>query len=372
MQVPLIINADNVLTLLKPFGKGLNLRINDIVKAEILNVMDSGDVSLRVLGENGESSIIVAKSDIPLTKGMTVQFRVTASDAEIKLQFMGTASEGNKMVERTGEELLPQKALRILSEFAGSKLKQDELKLMEEVFKTLPEKIKTAFPEFRAIERILPEIDKLSSGLLKKSVEDSGILFETKLKLAVQEEVLDGTGERLKDLLGGGDHKMELFRLREALQHTELTGALQRAGIKPSEVAGMVDKLIRNVEFFQLTSQVNDAIYTFLPLAWQELKEGELSFKRGRDNRGESYTCDINLDLEPAGKLSVAVTLFENSFYLSFYAADQRLKELISEGRGLLEQRFHEAGLPLKVVNIGQKQEIGFGTTKTQGLNIKV
>lgn len=372
MQLPLIITPDNVLTLLKSYGKGLNLRINDIVSAEVLNVLDSGDVSLRIQQKNGESSIIVARSDIALTKGMTVQFRVTASDAEIKLQFMGTASEGNQMVGKTGEELLPQRVLRMLTEFAGSRLKQEDLNQMEEVFNALPERIKTAFPEFRAIERIMPEIEKLSSELLKKSVEDSGILFETKLKLAVQQQGLDGSSERLKSLLGGGDHKLELFRLREALQDTQLTTALQRAGIKPSEVGGLVDKLIKNIEFFQLTSHVNEAVYTFLPIAWQELKEGELSFKKGQDSRGESYSCDINLDLEPAGRLSVSVTLFENSFYLSFYAADQKLKELISKGAGLLEQRFHEAGLPLRVVNVAHRQEIGFGAKKAQGLNIKV
>lgn len=372
MQFPLIINSENVLTLFKSYGKDLNLRINDIIKADVLNVFDSGEVSLRIMQKNGESSIIVAKSDIPLTRGMTVEFRVTASDAEIKLQFMGTASDGNKTIGDEAHELLPQKVLRMLSEFAGSRLKQEDLNFMEEIFKALPDRVKTSFPEFRALERIMPEIEKLSSELLRKSVEDSGILFETKLKRAVQEQDLSGTSERLKILLSSGDQKLELFRLKEALHTTELTGALQRAGIKPAEVAGMVDKLIRNVEFFQLTSQVNDAIYTFLPLTWQELKEGELSFKKGRDNRGESYTCEINLDLEPAGKLSVAVTLHENSFYLSFYAADQKIKDLISKGKDLLEQRFREAGMSLRVVNISRKQEIDFGAKKTQGLNIKV
>jgi hypothetical protein len=97
----------------------------------------------------------------------------------------------------------------------------------------------------------------------------------------VQEHGLNGTDERLKSLLSGGDHKMELLKLKEVLQDTQLSSVLQRTGIKPSEVTVMVDKLIRNVEFFQLTSQVNDAIYTFLPLTWQELKEGELSRRKG-------------------------------------------------------------------------------------------
>jgi len=368
MQIPLIIHPDNVLTFLKPYGRNFNLKINDIIKAEVLNVMASGDVSLRIQQKNGEGSIIVAKSDIPLTKGMTIQVKVAASDAEIKLQFMGTASEGNKSVQTSAEELFPQKVLRVLSEFAGSKLKQEDLKLLEEIFRALPDRLKAAFPQFLSLEKIMPEIEKLNSELLKKTVEDSGVLFETKLKLAVQE----GSPEKLNSLLASGDHKLELLKLKASLQDAQIISALRSVGIKPSEVDGVVDRLIKNMEFFQITSQVNDAVYTFLPLTWQELREGELSFKKGRDGRGESYTCDINLDLDPAGKLSVAVTLHEGNFFVTFYAAQENLKQMIDDGRESLEKKFRDAGLPLKAINIATKQEISFGAKKAQGLNIKV
>lgn len=371
MQIPLIINSDNVLTLLKPYGKSLNFKMGEIVKAEVLNVLDSGEVSLRIIRKNGDFSILVAKSDIPLSKGSTVVFKVSASDAEIKLQFMGAASEGNKTVEAPMENSLQQKILKMLSEFAGSKLVRADLKLMEEVFKSLPDSFKAAFPEFKALDRIMPEIEKMNSELLRKSFEESGILFETKLKIAVQEQIKSGSPDSLNRMFSETDYKMELLKLKTALQEAQVLEALRSSGASPRDVIAAVDKLIRNLEFFQLSSQANNALYAFLPLAWQELKDGEMTFRKNRDEKNDSYTCDINLDLEPAGKLSVSVTLYEGSFYITFYAEDQRLKSLIQEEKDLLEMKFSDADMLLSVINIVQKKEISFGTVKKQGLNIK-
>jgi hypothetical protein len=372
MQIPLITVQDNILTLLRPYGRELNLKINDIIRADVLNVMSSGDVSLRINQNNGDSIIIVARADVPLTKGTSVFFKVTASDAEIKLQLMGTASEGNRTGANPSVEALPQKVLRMLSELAGSRLRAEDIRLMDEVFKSLPDRIKTLFPEFRALERIMPEIEKLNSGILKESVEESGVLFETKLKTAVRDQAEGRGQEKLDRLLASGDHKLDLLKLKAALGEARVIEALRRAGVKPSEIQANVDKVIKNLEFFQLASQVNDTIYTFLPLAWQDLREGELSFKKGSSDTEESYTCEINLDLEPVGKLSVSVTLHEGSYYVTFYAEDQKLKDLINESKGLLGRHFSDAGLSLMIINITQRQEIRFGAKKGQGLNIRV
>jgi len=227
---------------------------------------------------------------------------------------------------------------------------------------------RASFPQFLALERIMPEIEKLNSEVLKKSVENSGVLFETKLKLAVQ----DGGPERLRSLLAGDDHKLELLNLKAALQETQVVSLLRDAGIKPSEVGTLVDKLIRNLEFFQISSQVHDAVYTFLPLSWQALKEGELSFRKNSEERNESYSCEINLDLEPTGRLSIAVTLFEGHCFITFNAEDQGFKELIEEEKDMLNRRFSEAGLILKAVNIARRQEIQFGAGEALDLNIKI
>jgi flagellar hook-length control protein FliK len=133
-----------------------------------------------------------------------------------------------------------------------------------------------------------------------------------------------------------------------------------------------VDKLLRNLEFFQLTSHVNDAVYTFLPLSWQELRDDELSFKKSRDEKNESYTCEINLDLEPLGKLNVSVTVSEGRFFVTFYTEESSLKEVIGACAGLLESRFSDAGLLLAAVNVTQKEKVSFGVKKERGLHIRI
>ncbi|NTU41615.1 MAG: flagellar hook-length control protein FliK [Nitrospirales bacterium] len=371
MQNALIVHPDSIITFLKPYGRELDLRIGEVIRAEVLNVMSSGDVALRISRKGSDSLILMAKSDIPLTKGTSVFFKVSATDSEIRLQYMGPAVEGSKP-EMPAEGSLPQRIRQMLDGLAGSKMKAEDLRFMEEALSRLPEKIKDALPELRALERLMPEIGKLSSELLRRSVEESGLLFETKLRLAVQGEAEADTAARLKEVLSGSDHKLDLLRLKAALQEGEVIEAMRTAGVRPAELSATVDKLIRNLEYFQLSSHIGDAVYTFLPLAWQELREGELSFRKNRDSKGSSYSCDISLDLNPAGKLSISVSLFEDAFYVTFYTEDAGLSALIEQGKEMLEQRFSSAGLILKAVNISQKGDLSFGAKKEQGVSIRI
>lgn len=366
MHLPPIIQSEGVITFLKPFGKDFRLNVGEVVKAEVLNVMDSGSVSLKVTRKNGESSIIVAKSSTPLATGSTASFRVSGGDNEIKLQLMGTATDGSR-TSGHAEEPLADKILRVLSEFTGSRLKQEDLDLIGELFRALPGKVKSSMPELNALQRMLPEAGKLNPELLMKSVGESGVLFETMLKIAVR----DGDPEKLGRLLRSDDHKLALLRLKAALEDEAFMVALYKTGLKADEISATVDKLIRNIEFFQVSSSVNDAVYTFLPLTWHGLSEGELCFKKGMEGMRASYTCEINLDLDPMGRLSVSVTLFEGGFYLTFHAEETGAKELISKNREHLERKFSEAGLTLKALNISRKKDIAFGPERRQGLDIK-
>ncbi len=64
----------------------------------------------------------------------------------------------------------------------------------------------------------------------------------------------------------------------------------------------LIDGLIKDIETFQVLSKTTNSFYTFLPISWQELKDGEISFKRGQsDAKGIPYSCRINLDLERFG-----------------------------------------------------------------------
>jgi flagellar hook-length control protein FliK len=147
--------------------------------------------------------------------------------------------------------------------------------------------------------------------------------------------------------------------------------ALKESGLKPSEISSLADRMIRNIEFFQLSSKINDMFHTFLPVMWDSLKDGEIIFKKGSQNSKNSYTCDINLDLDPLGRLSISVTTVDKEFYITLFAERQETQSLISSSKNVLEKRFSAQGLSLKMVNVGRKDEISFGNLQNQGINLK-
>jgi hypothetical protein len=350
----------------------MSLEIGDIIKAEVMNVIDSVTVSLRMLPVSGKGAVIQAKSDISLSKGDNILLKVVGGEKEIRLQLVGMSADNKLKVSQAADDI-PQAVLKMFAELSGSRVKNSELNLVREMFRSLPESIKAAYPEFKTLEKLMPEIEKLNSNLLKDSVEGSGVLFEARLKLAVKELMQNSKGDALARIFDTDqDQKGMLLKLKGLLKNDSVIEALKSSGFKISDITNTVDKLIKNIEYFQLTSRINDMLYTFLPLSWQELKDGELLFKKNRDDGKRSYTCDINLDLEPAGKLSVSVTLFEGAFYVTFNAEKSDTKSLIISEKSDLEKNFADEGLLLKIINVGHRQEINFGTVKQQGLHIKV
>ncbi|MBF0456330.1 MAG: flagellar hook-length control protein FliK [Nitrospirae bacterium] len=170
------------------------------------------------------------------------------------------------------------------------------------------------------------------------------------------------------------DSKALLLKIRDILQDDKMTDALKYSPAKRDDLVGVVDKFIKNIEYFQLTSRANDMVYTYLPFLWNELKDGELLFKKNKYHAKKSFTCDINLDLDRLGKISVSVTAADGGFYVSFNAEKEKTKQLILENKGELEKGFVTNGLFLKIINVGQKGKLDFAAAKTTtgGLDLRI
>ncbi|MGC2062668.1 MAG: flagellar hook-length control protein FliK [Thermodesulfovibrionales bacterium] len=446
MQIPVIVTNDNNYSFYRSFGKALQFSVGDIVKAEVIKSMASGTVSLRITTDAGETGLIAARTNLPLATGSQVMLRVAGGHGEIRLQLVGTASEGSLINNQPPPENIPSKLIKMLSEFAGTRLKNEDILTLKEVFARIPDGIKVAFPEFRALEELMPQIAKINPGLLQKSVEGSGVLFETKLKLVSQEmihqagdgsgsgfviegdedqvkllqqvirdgsvlnavkaagtteadiaaivdkvikNVMEASGEGAGQTLhsGGSEHasvngklvftpetdqKALLLRLGDLLRDSDVVSSLKAVGVNAPEVSKVVDRLLKNIEFFQLSSKVNDVLYTFLPVTWPEMRDGEITFRQEARSGSRAFTCDINLDLTTLGRLAVSVTLFEGAYHVTFYAEDARTRSLIEAEKSQLEKGFSEGGMPLRIVNVSAKQSINFGVADKKGLDIKV
>ena len=122
---------------------------------------------------------------------------------------------------------------------------------------------------------------------------------------------------------------------------------------------GKIEGLLKDVETFQALSKTTDSFYTFLPVTWKELKDGDVAFKRGREGAtgGRSSSCRINLDLAGFGSLSILVLKNNSDFFVSFKAARPESHSLISANLDELKSSFVEQGLSLKAAHMLDKTD---------------
>ncbi len=123
-----------------------------------------------------------------------------------------------------------------------------------------------------------------------------------------------------------------------------------------------INGLLKDIETFQALSKTTDSFYTFLPLNWKELREGEISFKRGQGNAGvrSSYSCRLNLDLGEFGSLSVMVLMYNKDFFVSFKTEKADLRSTLNANLDELKDTFREKGMSLKAVNNLDKDDHSF------------
>ncbi|MHB1011724.1 MAG: flagellar hook-length control protein FliK [Desulfobacteria bacterium] len=357
MKIDAITRIGNSLTFQSPSGEGMRFTVGDVVQADVLSTLPDGNVLIRITTESGKSGVVAARSEVPLAERESVLLKVVGGEREVALRFLGVIRDG----EAPGSVPagLPGMYRELASELAASRLSTADARLAQESFLFLPEAVKEAVPGFEAIGRS-PGMEGLDGKVLKETVEGSGILLETKLKLAV------------KDLPPGADRKEALLRLGEALRDRDVAGVFSRAGENPGNAGVRTDGLLSTIESFQLASAAQGGVYVPLSLQWDELADGEMLFRKRARGKGESYTCEINLDLRPLGKMSASVTMYDGAFFVSLAPQSEATRSLISSRSEEVERRFREAGLPLRAVSITRKNSVDFGVPARNGVDVEV
>lgn len=442
-----ITGFDNTfLTIEKPAGKAISLKLGEIVKAEVMDILPSGGVTLKIKGD-----FITAKTEVPLEKGAVAFFKVTDLPAEgkdLKLQFMGYTPESAKEQEmplpsfNLKESPIPkliQELTNSLSDIkkgiASGREKADAniVKLQNinsEILKALPTDINSLPKEIRTqLQNLLQEslkatgegiqtrlgnfitqlpaeiknhplvenikkdlmvsIEKLLQTPMKSILQDTGVALEAKLKAIVEMFQQMEHSESLKTEAGKQEEVTILPQGKDTVTHESKQPQMQPdiSSIKKDLKAGLlqlkqfiadegketlkgfstadlttaqresavrvIDGLIKDIETFQVLSKTTDSFYTFLPISWQGLKDGEVSFKRGRsDAKGMSYSCRINLDLERFGKLSILAMMYNKEFLVSFRSENPEFQSALNNNAKELQDSFIARGLNLKAVNV--------------------
>jgi hypothetical protein len=379
-----ISNLDNsLLTIIKPTGKSIPLMLGEIVEAEVIDILPSGSITLKIKG-----SFITAKTEIPMHKDSTAFFKVLSADKsgrELRLQFMGYLDKSGKeqFADYKGDvisKLLQDLSAAILKE---GRITKNFSAIIEQLLKVLPSDIYSLPKEMRIqlqnllqtslkqtgegiqtrldnLLKSLPgdyfeknfisqivenfkkdlmvNIERLSNISLKNVLDNTGVAFEAKLKSLVELlQQMDQSSSQLDVLPVKKDLKAGLLQLRHYLLEEGKESLIKIA-----------DGLLKDIETFQLLSKTTDSFYTFLPVNWTELKDGEIAFKKGRRDAGSSYSCKIHLDLKSPGKLTIMVLMLNKEFFVSFKVEKDAFRAVLNSHMDELKEGFSEKGLNFK------------------------
>lgn len=197
-----------------------------------------------------------------------------------------------------------------------------------------------------------------------------------KLEAMIQPNVMqqlidDKNPANIKQMLQQ-DFKSVLLQMQDEVKNLDTPVA--------KDVQKQVDRLLGQIEYFQAYSFASNTQNTFMPFVWDMMKEGEISFKKLKEDR---FFVQINLKLKDLGKVDMMVILHDkNQLDISIFAQRKIFKTMVQTTLPKLKQAINQVGLipfQIKLLDMQEDEAIKNETNAFvqqeqigMGLNIKV
>ncbi len=176
-----------------------------------------------------------------------------------------------------------------------------------------------------SLENLLLDIDKVDAKSLQKYIEKSGIFLESKLA-----NVTKNSKEQILN-----DTKAIFLQLKDEI--------MTKSEQFPKDTLVKIDKVLTNINYYQLLSLSSAANILYLPLMWEGLDEGQINIKKLKKKR---YFCEINLKLKEYGQTDLLIMLFEDvNINISIFVQNQSFLARIRENLQILKQSINSVGL---------------------------
>ncbi len=131
------------------------------------------------------------------------------------------------------------------------------------------------------------------------------------------------------------DIKANLLYVKDEISKT--------SNLNMPDTLAKIDKVLTNINYYQLLSFSANANILYLPLVWSGLDEGKISIKKLKQKR---YFCEINLKLKDFGKIDLLIMLFDDiSINISIFTKSEEFLARIRENLQILKQGINSVGL---------------------------
>ncbi len=122
------INIGDMRSILTSAGlsdKGLAIKAGTVVKAQVVDVAEGGNVMLRLISAGGsrqgmQGIMIKAFTEVPLAKGQNIYLEVLGGKDNIRMQFIGEMENA----PAAQQQKMPEKILDMLVRFSEGRLEQ--------------------------------------------------------------------------------------------------------------------------------------------------------------------------------------------------------------------------------------------------------
>ncbi len=139
------------------------------------------------------------------------------------------------------------------------------------------------------------------------------------------------------------DIKTILLQVQESLE-------ISQNSEQQKELKLIIEKLLTQVEFYQLYSYTANSNISYLPFLWDSVEDGELKFNQ--KNKDE-FSCQINLVLKDFGELKTLLQLDnKNNILINIAVEDINLKDKIQQNIHILRKAINSIGLKIQGLNI--------------------
>lgn len=194
-------------------------------------------------------------------------------------------------------------------------------------------------------------ITNLSTNQNSLSLQETIFKTINKLETVINNFVQNQTplnDKNLKQNLLQNDIKSTLFQIQE-----ELIG---KTDAKSIESFKQIDKMLMQVEYYQLLSITTNSNSVYIPFIWDMLDDGSISMKQINE---EKFFCEINLSLKEFGQTQLLLSLYDkNKLDLTVYAQKESFKQAIRQNIYKLKQALNSVDLiPVNIKIIDLKKD---------------
>ena len=156
----------------------------------------------------------------------------------------------------------------------------------------------------------------------------------------------------------------------QATEQTQSTSQLNQ------NILNQTDRLIAQVEYFQLLSLYGNGNYFYMPFYWEDLVGGTIYTRQDED---KTY-CEIDLELQSYGNIKVMVSLFgKETIDISLSIQNSDFKAILQDNLKLLRAGLNKADFNLLGIKIIDRQQTSNPYAKsteqsnaTHSLDIKI